>query len=436
MLMNQSIVPWCIALLFLAAGQPPGNHPNAQAELNNLLKQDETARKAGDNNERLKVALQIKDLLNDASDALLLTAGAYSTVKDTAHAFAMLWTYADLGQAGDNVCTGSNKKFQWLGDNPTFNSICEKLQHNKEPISLVKTAFDIPDTAVLPEDIDYDKSSKTFLLTSVLKMKIFRIGWDGRYSLFAASPSSWPLMAIKIDPLRKLVWATEVALHGFTIVPASDWDRSALLCYDLRNGRLIRRIEGPAGTALGDMVLDGQGRPVVSDGTNGGIYRLDGDSLLRIDRGDFISPQTMALAADRRHLIVPDYARGIGIFDPADSSVTWIRNSIAAKCPVNGIDGIYMDGEDLLLTQNGVNPEQIKAIRLDKGMNKIIGSTIIERDTALGDPTHGVMVDGNFYFIADSGWNTLDDSGRLKDGAIRSKAKVMCYSRTAGAHEK
>jgi len=183
----------------------------------------------------------------------------------------------------------------------------------------------------------------------------------------------------------------------------------------------------PPGAALGDMVLDPDGRPVVSDGTNGGIYRLDGDSLARIDKGDFISPQTIALSADRKHLIVPDYARGIGIMDLAGRSVKWMRNGVAAKCPVNGIDGIYVDKENLFITQNGVNPQQVTDIRLDRGMNRIIVSRILLRDTVPCDPTHGVVVGGNFYFITNSGWNRIDDSGRLKNGATLGDAKVMRY---------
>jgi sugar lactone lactonase YvrE len=402
-------------------------HQNAQAELQNLLKLDEAAKKEGDSHERLTVALRIKDLLNDASDAVLLLASTYSATRDTTHAIAMLAAFADLGQGGDNVCKGNNIKFEWLGKNPAFKAICARLRQNEQPISVAKVAFSIPDTVAIPEDIDYDRISNTFLLTSILNRKIFRVGWDGHYSAFASSPSGWPMMAIKIDSLRRLVWATEVALHGFVIVPRPDWDRSAILCFGLSDGRLIKRIEGPPGAALGDMVLDSEGRPVVSDGTNGGIYRLDGDSLARIDKGDFISPQTIALSADRKHLIVPDYARGIGIMDLASRSVKWMRNGVAAKCPVNGIDGIYVDKEDLFITQNGVNPQQITDIRLDRGMNRIIASKILLRDTVPCDPTHGVIVGGNFYFITNSGWNRIDDSGRLKNGATLGNAKVMRY---------
>jgi len=59
---------------------------------------------------------------------------------------------------------------------------------------------------------------------------------------------------------------------------------------------VLRRIEGPAHSALGDMTLLANDEVIVSDGAGGGVYRLRTDTtndvgLERIDRGDFISPQ-------------------------------------------------------------------------------------------------------------------------------------------------
>ena len=52
--------------------------------------------------------------------------------------------------------------------------------------------------------------------------------------------------------------------------------------------------------------------------------------------------------------------------------------------------------------------------------------TIIERSTeTLGDPTHGVIVGENFYYLANSGWDTIDDRGNLNPGAHPSAAAIM-----------
>jgi hypothetical protein len=117
-----------------------------------------------------------------------------------------------------------------------------------------------------------------------------------------------------------------VALDGFAAAAKGDWGRSAILQYDLRSGKLLHRIEGPPKTALGDMALAANRDPIVSDGEHGGVYQVNGSTqqLLRIDAGDFISPQTPAALADGKHILVPDYVRGIGVLDLGTKHVVWI----------------------------------------------------------------------------------------------------------------
>jgi hypothetical protein len=115
-------------------------------------------------------------------------------------------------------------------------------------------------------------------------------------------------------------------MQGFNFAPESDWGRSAVLCYDLRSGKLLRRIDGPRGSALGDMALMANGDVIVSDGEGGGVYRLlaQGSVLERLDDGDFISPQTPAMHPDGKHVFVPDYARGIGVLEVATKQMRWL----------------------------------------------------------------------------------------------------------------
>jgi hypothetical protein len=51
---------------------------------------------------------------------------------------------------------------------------------------------------------------------------------------------------------------------------------------------------------------------------------------------------------------------------------------------------------------------------------------LIERATAtLGDPTHGVVVGNRFYYIANSGWDALDEHGNIKAGKTMTSAVIM-----------
>jgi hypothetical protein len=189
---------------------------------------------------------------------------------------------------------------------------------------------------------------------------------------------------------------------------------------------LLRRIEAPRPSALGDMVLAANGDIIVSDGDGGGVYRVlaNGAALERLDDGDFISPQTPAMHPDGKHVFVPDYLRGIGVLEIATKQVRWL--SMGGKFALNGIDGLYFDRGKLIAVQNGTSPERVVAFTLDASLTRIESETIIERSTeTLGDPTHGVVIDNDFYYIANSGWDVVDDSGNLKAGAKASVPHIM-----------
>jgi hypothetical protein len=174
------------------------------------------------------------------------------------------------------------------------------------------------------------------------------------------------------------------------------------------------------------MILDAAGNPIVCDGQSGAIFRLNQGVWQRIDKGDFISPQTMALTEDGKSLIVPDYERGLAILNIENGNVTWIKSTDYHPCPLTGVDGVYANNNTIFLTQNGTDPERVQQIEIKN--EKIINNTIIEKGTpTLGDPTHGVFIDGAFYFIANSGWDVLDAHGKLNPGARMTPPAIMKY---------
>ena len=409
-----------------AANIPP--HINAAAEMQHLIDVDATALKKHDNLSRLKVALQFRILLNNSGAAILHAAHAWDTLKDTVKVIESLTEYARLGFGNKAICNGDDTKFAGMQSNPGFDNICRLINENSTPVDKATPVLQIPDTGYLVEDIAFDEQDQSFLFTSVLKHGIFRLTPDGACRPFVTSPSGWPMMAIKIDHSKQLLWATEVAMPGFDGQPDSIKGRSALLCIDLRSAAIKNRYPAPDGAQWGDMVLDAQGNPIVSDGRSGTIFHLKQEKWQQIDKGDFIAPQTAALATDGKQLIVPDYNRGLALLDIATGAVTWLNFDPSHPCALNGVDGVYFKGNRLFLTQNGIDPERVIELTLDKTLKHVIGLSIIERATKeLGEPTHGVIAGNNFYFIANSGWDALDPHGKPKPGARMTQPTIMRY---------
>ncbi|UWZ83063.1 hypothetical protein [Occallatibacter riparius] len=412
------------AIVAIIAAVAP-SAPTARQQFEDMQARIRTAIKAGDQQSRIATDQELLRFLHGSPDALLALARAYVAAGDATNAVATLNRIADMGLAADNLMNGSDKAFSSLQSHPEYKGVLERFRQNQQSVSLGATAITLTDPGLLTEDIDFDPSTHTFLITSVLEHKIIRAGLDGRITDFSSSPDRWPMLAIKLDAPRNRVWATEVALDGFTSAPKEAWGRSAVLCYDLKSGKLLRRIEGPPKTALGDMVLTPDGEPILSDGQGGKLYRLIGDNLRPIESNEFISPQTPARTPGGDAILVPDYLRGIGLLNLSTQQVSWLDGS---KIALNGVDGLYLHGRSLILTQNGTSPQRVLRLELDASLTRITNSKVIDQSPAQTDPTHGVVVGNDFYYIANSGWGQLDDHGDVKPGSRLTSARIMHYS--------
>ena len=411
-------------LLVLVPSSTAKQAGTAVEQFQNLKAELRTSHSRNDWHSNLVSANKLKELLNGAPRGLLEVARADVQVGDLNAAFQELEQFVRMGQSTEVLTTSAD--FSALLKNVNFAKIKSGMEANRSSISLGSTAFLLSDSGLLAEDVDYDPRTKRFFITSVREKKIVSTEAGGANSEFAKAPDDWPMLAVKVDASRGVVWATEVAMRGFSLAPESDWGRSAVLSYDLKSGKLLRRIEGPRPSALGDMVLTANGDVIVSDGEGGGVYRVlaNGARLERLDDGDFISPQTPAIHPDGKHIFIPDYVRGIGLLEIATKQLRWL--SMGGKYALNGIDGLYFDHGRLIAVQNGTSPERVVVFTLDASLTRIESEKIIERSTGtLGDPTHGVVIDNDFYYIANSGWDAVDDRGNMKAGAKPSVPRIM-----------
>jgi len=412
---------WPVALL--AQPLQPGRQPAATDEFARLQGELRRTHESGDAAAYLAASQSMYSFLNGSPRSLLQLMSAETFAGRSDEALQSFAQFVAMGQADEEVLKG--KSFDSLRELPGYHAIHADMTANAAGESAAEEAFRLQSAARIPEDIDYDPETKHFYISTVLGRQILRVNMTGLAKLFADAPDQWPVMALKVDSRRHSLWATEVALDGFAAVSKEDWGRSAILQYDLRSGRLLHRIEGPPKTALGDMAL-ANGDPIVSDGEHGGVYRVNRKtmSVVRIDAGDFVSPQTPAVLADGKHILVPDYVRGIGLLDLDTKHVVWIPTD--GKHALTGIDGLYAVGNTLIATQNGTSPERVVRFASTTLKTRVLSESIIERATpTLGDPTHGVVVGDYFYYIANSGWDILDEHGVVKEGKTLTAPSIM-----------
>jgi sugar lactone lactonase YvrE len=319
-----------------------------------------------------------------------------------------------------------------------FAAIAAEMKERSAAITKAEILCSLPIADLMPEDLTYEKASKTFMVSSVQHHTAFRVSLPKKGEqecalqelALDASAKQWPIFAISGDPDRHVLWMTSAAVPDFKEVAKADEGKTALLAIDSANGKVVRRFDlGPDGKpVLGDMTVAADGAVYVTDSVGGGVYRVRGDlstaKLEKIADGLF-SPQTPALAKDGKRLLVADYSFGVAIIDLGSGKVDYLRHP--ENIAVTGLDGLYLVGDSLLGVQNGTEPERIMRYRLNAAQTEIIGQEVIEQGPRIGDPTHVIVVDGIAYVSTNVGWGKIDDHGNLKAGEHFSAPVLMRF---------
>jgi sugar lactone lactonase YvrE len=422
-----AVLQWLLSLLMLLCLTAIGGTARAEPAIEQFRRLQEElrrSREAADGPLSVRIADEQQHLLNGSPLSLLELARAQVLSGDLGSATGHVAEFVHMGQF--SALLESSQEFAPLRGLAAYPSIREVMHGNTSQVSLATVAIRLSSTTLLAEDVDYAAQTKRFYVTSIREKRIVSVNADGSLETFASAPDDWPMLAIKIDGRRHVVWATEAALHGLIFSAQEQWGRSAVLAYDLRTAKLLRRIEAPRGSALGDMTVSANGDVLVSDGEGGGLYRVraDADHMERMDAGDFISPQTPAILPDGNQVLVPDYVRGLAVLDLRSRQVRWLE--ARGRFALAGIDGLNLDRGILLAVQNGASPERVVAFKLDTSVSRIEATTVLERATvSLGDPTHGVIVGRDYYYIANSGWDMIDGRGAMKPGAQPTEPLLM-----------
>lgn len=306
-----------------------------------------------------------------------------------------------------------------------------QLERNQSISTHGSRVFTLLNPDLIAEDIAFDPTSGRFLFTSPHKKKIVSCDTKGQCQDVVTASAVNPLdgmLAIHIDESHKILWATTSGMSIQEGFRSERKGKSALLKYDLTSFGLTKKYEPNDGKehALGDMTVASNGDAYVSDGASGDVYVVKhGRDKLEslVNAGVFVSPQTPALNASESILYVPDYVEGIAAIELATRKITWVKT--AKPIALEGIDGLYWTKGGLYAIQNGTMPERIVRFHLSDDA-KIDRFEVIEANwPGLGDPTHGVIVGGDFYFIVNSGWDRVsEDEKTLAPGEPAQVWKV------------
>ena len=313
-------------------------------------------------------------------------------------------------------------EFHGLRDDPRFAVIERTYRAGLGPWGQHGVIATLPATDLVAEDIGIDPRDGSRYVSSVREGRVLRLDAGGHWSDFAnrGELEAWGLYALVVDPGRGKLWLGSAAGAVSPPFRSGDRGRSAVLRVDLRSRVVEHRYVLGDGRehAFGDMALAPDGTLYVADGLGGAVYRIGPDAGAPLESivpaGQLRSPQTPVPLPDGQRLLVPDYSRGIAIVDLRHGRpLAWLAHP--RELALYGIDGLYLRGRTLIAVQNGTVPERLVLMHLDPGFTRIVDwKVVLARAPGLGDPTHGVITGRQFHFIANSGWDRVDDDGHMR----------------------
>ena len=184
---------------------------------------------------------------------------AQSTLRSTVIAFASALAVSFLWQ-----CSSGGTGDEYADDGGGGESAPKKLA----------AEYVVQGEDLCPEGIAFDPRTRSFLLSSLKKPLITRIGHDGKQeTLVTIVPSEVTTVGIKVDSARRRLWACSRVLKQ----PTAEY---SVLAFDLDTGRQTHSFpldKALKGASCNDLAVDEGGTVYVTDSTNPHIYRVRPD---------------------------------------------------------------------------------------------------------------------------------------------------------------
>jgi len=281
---------------------------------------------------------------------------------------------------------------------------------NRAPVNASTAAFTIPEEDLIPEGVTYDPATGKFYIGSTHKAKIVAIDKNGSATDFS-SPSDglWSVAGMAVDAKRRFLWAcinTNTQMKGYD-KSTEGW--AGIAKYDLKTGKLVDKYLLPKTEkhVLGDLAIDGAGNVYATDSLTPTIYRLPANGKefeIYLNSPEFVSLQGLAFSDNFKTLFVADYSKGVFKIDITSKNVTLLTQSDTVA--LLGIDGLYFKNGKLIAIQNGLRPNRVISIEMDKAQTKALSTKTLEANHAnFDEPTLGVIAGNDLYYVANSQLN-------------------------------
>lgn len=378
--------------------------------LNDYLRQAGQAYQAKDYSAYFTAMQAVVQLRPDNPNLKYNFAGANALAGKNDEALRLLSQLAAMGLVYD---AAADEDFTSIKEREAYKDILKKFDQNKARNGRSMVAFKLPEKDLITESVAYDPKTETFYVSSVHKRKIISRTKNGEIRDFATRQDSlWAVMGMKVDANRRVLWVCSAAVPEMQEFQKAVEGRSGVFSFDLRTGKSLKQylLTDAQPHVLGDLTLSARGEVYISDSQTPALYRIspEKNELELFLTSDLLrSPQGLALSDDEKLLFVADYSAGLFVVALSTKKISKI--STAENVAFTTVDGMYFYKNSLLAIQNGFKPQRVVRFFLNKTFDRVEGyETIAANHPDFNEPTLGVLVKNNFYFVANSQWGSFN----------------------------
>jgi hypothetical protein len=337
-----------------------------------------------------------------------------------------------LAAMGFTHFDAADTAFRSLAKRPAFARLSKRFAANRQPVIASDTAFTVPGSDRIPENIAFDSTTGTFFLGSLAERTVVRFR-PGETPRPFAGPADDLLRVVgmKVDRGRSRLWVATWApvIDSARLALGFDTD-TRLFAFDIDSGRRLLSLmpDTTRPHLLNDLVVTASGDVYLTDTNEGAVYRVrvGVDSLewvVRPDPARFNFANGIALSGDARRLYI-GFGEGIAGLDLASGRIRYL--TVPATISTASVDGLYWYEGDLIAIQMVSSVERVVRFVLDKTGWRVLRADVLERaHPAYRYPTTGVIVGDSLYYVANPGWDRLEDNGTVKPAATPSPTVIL-----------
>lgn len=284
---------------------------------------------------------------------------------------------------------------------------------NGAPIQASRVLAQVPADVRLVESVWRDPRSGDLFVSSVVSHALHVRRGGGVWSEVPIEGAG-SLSGLAFDPGSGLLW---IGSGVFDQTPAPESAFRGVIAIDPASGREQRRIAAPDGASPSDLAVATDGTVYASDPVSGAVYVVrvgEGELETLVAPGTFRSPQGIVPLQGTSLIVVSDYGYGLALVDVATRTVHRLPADRGAL--LDGIDGLWLDGDRLIGVQNGARPMGIVELTLSQDRARIVASRYREKaHPAWTEPLGGTVSGGELVYVATGQWDRFGEGGALKD---------------------